>query len=115
MGQAGNVVRGAGALRSRTRAAVAARLSEYGGFLPLLILLGGLFFAPLVLIVASRFWETVNYEVVQRWTLDNYQYFLSVPTYIRTFGATLWMTAVATLATIGIAFPFSYWLARYVP
>jgi ABC-type spermidine/putrescine transport system permease subunit I len=115
MSQAGTAVRGAGALRSRPRAAVTPRLSEYGGFLPLLLLLGGFFFAPLLLIVAYSFWETVNYEVVQHWTLDNYQYFLSVPTYIRTFGATLWMTALATLATIGIAFPFSYWLARYVP
>ena len=99
-------VRGAGAARSRSRAVLASRVGEYAGFAPITILFGAFFFAPLVLIVAYSFWQVIDYSVVQNWTLDNYRYFLSVPTYGRTFLATLWMTAVATILTIAIAFPF---------
>jgi ABC-type spermidine/putrescine transport system permease subunit I len=112
--QAGVAVQGAGAIRSRPGAALASRFGEYAGFVPVLVLLGGFFFAPLVLIIAYSFWQVIDYQVVQNWTLDNYHYFLTVPTYIRTFAATLWMTALATLLTIAIAFPFAYWLTRYV-
>src|SRR5207245_9520651 len=83
-------------------------------FVPVRWLFGGFCFASLVLIVAYSFWQVIDYNVVQNWTFDNYRYFLSVPTYVRTFIATLWMTALATVLTIGIAFPFAYWLTRYV-
>jgi spermidine/putrescine transport system permease protein len=89
-------------------------VGEYAGFAPITLLFGAFFFAPLVLIVAYSFWQVIDYSVVQNWTLDNYRYFLSVPTYGRTFVATLWMTALATAFTIAIAFPFAYWLTRYV-
>lgn len=89
-------------------------MGEYAGFAPITIFFGAFFFAPLILIVAYSFWQVIDYSVVQNWTLDNYRYFLSVPTYSRTFVATLWMTAVATVLTIAIAFPFAYWLTRYV-
>jgi spermidine/putrescine transport system permease protein len=29
--------------------------------------------------------------------------------------ATIWVSVVATLLTLAVAFPFAYWLARYVP
>jgi ABC-type spermidine/putrescine transport system permease subunit I len=88
---------------------------QYAGFLPALVLYGVFFLVPLGLIVAYSFWETVDYNVVHNWTLDNYRYFFSVPTYARTLWATLWVSFVATALTIAIAFPFAYWLVRYVP
>ena len=88
---------------------------QYAGFLPALVLYGVFFLVPLGLIVAYSFWETVDYNVVHHWTLDNYRYFFSVPTYARTLWATLWVSFVATALTIAIAFPFAYWLVRYVP
>jgi ABC-type spermidine/putrescine transport system permease subunit I len=91
------------------------RLVEYAGFAPAIILFGGFFLVPMVLIVLYSFWETIDYNVVHNWTLDNYHYFLSVPTYVRTLWATIWMAAVATFLTIAAAFPFAYWLARHVP
>ena len=98
--------------------AVGGRLSglgQYAGFIPALILYGLFFVAPLCLIIAYSFWQTVDYNVVHDWTLDNYHYFFSVPTYIRTFWATIWVSVSATAITILIAFPFTYWLVRYVP
>ena len=94
---------------------VGAGMGQYAGFLPALLLFGVFFFVPLGLIVAYSFWQTIDYEVVHDWTLDNYRYFFSVPTYARTLWATLWVSFVATALTIGIAFPFAYWLVRYVP
>src|SRR4051812_1270950 len=100
--------------RGRSRIRGGGRVVQYTGFLPALILFGIFFVLPLGLIVAYSFWQTVDYNVVHHWTLDNYRYFFSVSTYIHTMWATVWVSVVATAATIGIAFPFTYWLVRYV-
>jgi len=89
--------------------------SEYAGFIPAVVLYGLFFAVPLAIVVAYSFWEVVDYNVVHNWTLDNYRYFFSVPTYVTTLWATLWVSVLATGLTIAIAFPFAYWLVRYVP
>src|SRR5205809_4406315 len=91
------------------------RIAEYAGFMPALVLYGAFFAVPLGLIVAYSFWKVVDYNVVHDWTLENYRYFFSVPTYVTTMWATAWVAGLSTLLTIAIAFPFAYWLARYVP
>lgn len=100
--------------RRRARRGAWSRLGEYAGFSPAIILFGVFFFAPMALVVAYSFWRVVDYQVVHQWTLDNYRYFFSVPTYVRTLLATLWMSALATALTIAVAMPFAYWLTRYV-
>jgi ABC-type spermidine/putrescine transport system permease subunit I len=90
-------------------------LGEYAGFAPALVLFGVFFLVPLGLIVCYSFWQTIDYNVVHHWTVDNYRYFFSVPTYVSTFWATVWVSLAATVLTLVIAFPFAYWLARYVP
>jgi ABC-type spermidine/putrescine transport system permease subunit I len=89
-------------------------LSQYAGFLPALVLFGLFFVVPLGLIVAYSFWETIDYNVVHHWTLDNYRYFFSVSTYVSTMWATIWVSVASTALTLAIAFPFTYWLVRYV-
>jgi len=90
-------------------------LFEYAGFVPTIVLLGLFFLVPLGIIVCYSFWETVNYSVVHHWTTDNYRYFFSVTAYVSTMWATLWVAVAATAIAIGLAFPFAYWLSRYVP
>ena len=101
--------------RGRLRLFRLSSLTQYAGFLPALVLFGLFFVLPLGLIVAYSFWVTIDYNVVHHWTLDNYRYFFSVSTYISTMWATIWVSVAATAATIAIAFPFTYWLVRYVP
>jgi spermidine/putrescine transport system permease protein len=101
--------------RGRLRLVGVSSLTQYAGFVPALVLFGLFFVVPLGLIVAYSFWETVDYNVVHHWTLDNYRYFFSVSTYVSTMWATVWVSVAATVATIAIAFPFTYWLVRYVP
>jgi spermidine/putrescine transport system permease protein len=105
---------GASAVGAPRRRGVAARLSQYSGFSPAVLLFGGFFLAPMALIVAYSFWQTVNYNVVHHWTFENYSYFFSTGTYVRTLIDTVWVAALATFLTLVAAFPLAYWLARYV-
>jgi spermidine/putrescine transport system permease protein len=89
--------------------------ASYAAFLPALLLLGFFFVVPLVIIVLYSFWEVVDYNVVHNWTTGNYTYFFSVSTYVSTMWATLWVAMLATAIVIVLAFPFAYWLSRYVP
>jgi spermidine/putrescine transport system permease protein len=97
-----------------TKSSVRSRIAEYGGLVPAAVLLGGCFGFALVLTVLYSFWQVVDFEVVPDWTLENYRYFFTVDTYVRTFVATLAMVAVATALTLAVAVPFAYWLTRYV-
>jgi ABC-type spermidine/putrescine transport system permease subunit I len=103
------------AQRERRRRDARGSLFSYVGFGPALVLLGLFFLVPLGIIVCYSFWETVDYSVVHHWTTDNYRYFFSVTAYVSTMWATLWVAAAATALAIGLAFPFAYWLSRYVP
>jgi ABC-type spermidine/putrescine transport system permease subunit I len=90
-------------------------IAQYLPFLPAIVLLGGFFLVPLGIIVCYSFWQVIDYNVVHRWTLDNYHYFFSVGAYLHTMWATVWVSLAATAIAIGLAFPFAYWLSRYVP
>jgi spermidine/putrescine transport system permease protein len=98
----------------RARRRLGGKLTQYLGFVPATALFGTFFLIPLGLIVAYSFWQVRDYEIVHEWTFDNYNYLFSVPTYVRTFGATLLVTAAATAICIAVAFPFAYWLVRHV-
>jgi spermidine/putrescine transport system permease protein len=100
---------------SRPARRIGPAVTAYGGFLPAVLLLGGFFLVPLGIIVVYSFWQVIDYNVVHHWTLDNYRYFFSVGAYVSTMWATLWVSLVATAITLGLAFPFAYWLSRYVP
>jgi ABC-type spermidine/putrescine transport system permease subunit I len=94
---------------------VAPAVAQYAPFLPAVVLLGGFFLVPLGIIVCYSFWETIDYNVVHHWTLDNYHYFFTVGAYVHTMWATVWVSVVATAISLALAFPFAYWLSRYVP
>ena len=109
------VTAAAPARRAARRTRVRDGLLSYVGFAPAIVLLGLFFLVPLGIIVCYSFWETIDYSVVHHWTTDNYRYFFSVTAYVSTMWATLWVAAASTALAIGLAFPFAYWLSRYVP
>ena len=88
---------------------------QFVGFGPAAILFGVFFIAPLCLIVVYSFWETKNYELVPAFTTKNYHTIITTSTYVKTFGKTVLMAFLATITTLGLAFPLCYWLVRYVP
>jgi len=87
---------------------------RYGGLVPAAVLFGLFFFIPFGLIVCFSFWQDFDYKVIHHWTVENYRYVFHQSAYIRTMWATLWMAVAATGITLGLAFPFAYWLSRYV-
>ncbi len=79
------------------------------------MVIGGLFLLPLVWMGVLSFWSTDDaFNVVPVWTLENYARFFEAPTYVRTFAKTLVMGAAVTAAGLIAAFPFAYFLVRYV-
>ena len=88
---------------------------QYVGFVPAAILFGVFFIAPLCLIVVYSFWITRNYELIPAFTKSNYATIITTSTYLRTFLKTVVMAFLATLTALALAFPFCYWLVRYVP
>lgn len=97
------------------RPRVVSLLGRFGGLVPATVYFGLFFFVPFVLIVFFSFWEDYNYTVVHKWTTGNYRYFLGQSGYVHTLWGTLWVAFAATGITLGLAFPFAYWLSRYVP
>jgi spermidine/putrescine transport system permease protein len=84
-------------------------------FLPAGAVLLVLFLLPMAVMVAFSLWRTnSDLDIVPDWTLDNYIYFFSEGTYVRTFLKTLIMAAAVTAAGIAAALPFAYFLVRYV-
>lgn len=83
--------------------------------LPAGIVLGGLFLVPLAWMLVVSFWTTnADFDLVPTWTTANYARFFESGTYLRTFAKTLIMAGLVTGAGLLTAFPFAYFLVRYV-
>ncbi len=90
---------------------------RYWPFAPSTVVLFGLFFIPLAIVVVYSFWTVDNRTllVVPQWTLKNYATFFNPDNpYLRTFGKTILMAAVVTATGLLFAFPFAYFLVRYL-
>ena len=78
-------------------------------------ILVGLFFVPLLVMLAYSFWTTnANLDVVPIWTLENYENFFKNATYVRTLLKTLIIGAAVTATCLVMAFAVAYFLARYI-
>lgn len=93
------------------RSSVLGRIWPFGPAAFVLVLL---FFIPLAIVFVYSFWTVRNLQLVPTWTLQNYLKFFQTDTYLRTFLKTVVMAVLVTAAGIGMAFPFAYFLARYV-
>ncbi len=91
-------------------------MRRYWPFLPAGVVLVGLFFIPLLIVFVYSFWEVDNRTLltVPNWNVDNYTTFFSTETYVRTFIKTILMAALVTATGLAFAFPFAYFLVRYV-
>jgi ABC-type spermidine/putrescine transport system permease subunit I len=82
--------------------------------LPAVLVLGVLFIGSMAFMVVFSFWRTVDLDIVAEWNLDNYLDFFTSQTYPGTFAKTLVMAGLVTVACLGLALPFTYYLVRYV-
>ncbi|MBI4356389.1 MAG: ABC transporter permease [Gammaproteobacteria bacterium] len=79
--------------------------------LPLLLWIVLLIILPLSDLFISSFQEKVGVGVFE-WGLGNYQAFLQEPFYWQTFIRTVLFSIIATMATLGVAFPVAYYIAK---
>lgn len=84
------------------------------GFVPISALLLIFFLAPLMVMVLYSLWTMDGFDVVPRWTLQNYARFFTagmyVPILLKTFAISLAVTVLALL----FGYPFAFFLVRYV-
>jgi ABC-type spermidine/putrescine transport system permease subunit I len=110
--QAGGPVTGPPAeAHAGSRGSTLGRIWPFGPAAAVLLVL---FFIPLAIVFVYSFWTVQNLQLIPTWTLQNYLKFFQTDTYIRTFLKTVIMAVLVTAAGIGMAFPFAYFLARYV-
>ena len=92
------------------------RLGQYAGFMPAIVLFGAVLRRPAR---ADRRVQLLDSRRLQRRPrLDARQLPLLLQrrdVRARRCWATIWVSVAATALTIAIAFPFAYWLVRYVP
>jgi spermidine/putrescine transport system permease protein len=94
-----------------------ARPSRKGllGFVPISALLLFFFLVPLLMMVLYSLWTMEGFNVVPKWTIDNYVKFFTAGMYttilLKTFAISLAVTLCALLA----GYPFAFFLVRYVP
>ena len=73
-----------------------------------------IYLASLVLLLITSFWtiDAFTTDIVQVWSLVNFQTILTNETYRNIIFRTVWMATRVTLIDAAIAFPFSYFMAR---
>jgi spermidine/putrescine transport system permease protein len=91
------------------------RLTRLWPFAPAALVLGALFLVPLGIAFAASFWSTgKGLQLVADWSLKNYVYVLTEGPYLGVFVKTIVVAALVTVVGIAAAFPFAYFLVRYV-
>ena len=94
-------------------AAVTAPRAQLWGLVPVALVQLGLFAAPMAIMFLYSFWTTRNFQIVPEWTLANYRAFFESWTYPRVLGRTLATATVITAATVVLAYPLAYVIARH--
>src|SRR6059058_4725716 len=64
---------------------------------PPLLWMIGLYLAPLIYLLITSFWQVINYQLVQQWTLTNYKQIFSDPVWTRVLFRTVVMATLVTL------------------
>ena len=80
---------------------------------PTLLVMGLLLGAPLVALVVVSFWSQGDFDLDRTFTLQNYATifdYANNPIYLKLLKRSLLMSASATIAVIGLAYPIAYFL-----
>lgn len=69
------------------------------------------FVLPLLVLLIYSFWPTVDGQIIQEFTLDNYKRFFESGTYWQSLLKTFLFVAIAATVTTVVTFPFAYFVA----
>ncbi len=110
LGTPGDIVRGA-----EEMAGIKPSKKMLWGFLPISVLLVGFFAVPLMVMVLYSLWTMEGFNVVAKWTVENYVKFFTAGMYTRILLKTFAISLLVTLVGLLFGYPFAFFLVRYVP
>jgi len=75
------------------------------------------FVVPIILMTRISLTEHVSGSAYESgtWTLEGYRSYLSDTRYLKTFAYTLWVSLLATVVCLALAYPLAYWIVRARP
>jgi ABC-type spermidine/putrescine transport system permease subunit I len=75
------------------------------------------FVVPIILMTRISLTEHVSGSAYESgtWTFEGYRSYLSDTRYLKTFAYTLWVSLLATVACLALAYPLAYWIVRARP
>ncbi|MBE9077978.1 ABC transporter permease [Romeria aff. gracilis LEGE 07310] len=85
----------------------------YATLLPPLLWMGLLYFVPLALLIVYSFWRLDSFEIVQEFSLDNFQTIFASAAYRRVLVRTGMTALGVTLIDAAIAIPLALAITRY--
>ena len=69
---------------------------------------------PFVILVVLSLWTRQGFEFDTTLTLDNYRRIVTEPIFTTLIGRSLWISAMATMATVLLCYPMAYFVAFHV-
>jgi len=89
------------------------KLAGYGLSLPALIVVSAFFFTPLILLIVMSFYQKIpGGEIIETFTIENYQRFFEVPLYLTILMRTIILSIRISIICFILGYPLAYWLAR---
>lgn len=80
--------------------------------LPITLLYGAFFLAPLGIMGVYSFWVTKDFSIIHDWTLNNYISVFTKPAYTTVLIRTLWMAGLVTIVTTVFGYLFAYFIVK---
>jgi spermidine/putrescine transport system permease protein len=81
---------------------------------PSLLFLMALILVPFGILVMMSFWTAVGFDFDTTPTLANYQQITERPIYLALLQRSLWISGIATIATVVLCYPMAYFVAFHV-
>ncbi|WP_371223131.1 ABC transporter permease [Roseovarius sp. 2305UL8-3] len=81
---------------------------------PALIFLGIAILVPFAILVVMSFWTTAGFDFNRELTTHNYEQIAERPIYLALLWRSLWISTIATVATVILCYPMAYYVAFHV-
>ncbi|MEE4237275.1 MAG: ABC transporter permease [Anderseniella sp.] len=69
---------------------------------------------PFAILIIMSFWTTAGFDFNTNLSLTNYEAAVSRPIYAALIGRSMWISALATIATVCVCYPMAYYVAFHV-
>ena len=98
---------------STARHRLSLRLGLYGTLLPPLVGMTLLYFVPIALLSIYSIWHLESFEIVQSFSLENFQTIATNPAYRKVLVRTVAIALGVTVIDAAIALPLGYFITRH--